>query len=145
MDPGVQVKVNMSRCTLYGYDIDKNYARFLTSSYRRRRKSQLRCKKSQSRQSLEFTSRCLLKEYVTDNYNARLHPRSYHGCREKPLRHKKITKSVDREIYIKVTRSRCVLDGYVKDNYYARFQPRSYQRRMEKQKIDIKIHKVSGT
>ena len=41
------------------------------------------------------------------------------------LRHK-MSKSVDREIWVKVSGSRCVLEGYVKDNYYARFETRSY-------------------
>ena len=33
-----------------------------------------------------------------------------------------LSKSVDREIWVKVSGSRCVLEGYVKDNYYARFE-----------------------
>ena len=42
------------------------------------------------------------------------------------LRRKICQKSVDREIWVKVSGSRCVLEGYVKDNYYARFETPSY-------------------
>ena len=42
------------------------------------------------------------------------------------LRHKNITKSMDRKIQVKVSRSRCMIEGYVKDSYYARFHTRSY-------------------
>ena len=37
-----------------------------------------------------------------------------------------LTKSVEREIKVKGTRSRCLLKECVKDNYYARFHPHSY-------------------
>ena len=37
----------------------------------------------------------------------------------------KFTKSMDREIKVKVSGSRCVFEGYVKDNYYARFHTHS--------------------
>ena len=35
------------------------------------------------------------------------------------------TKSVEREIKVKDTRSRCLREECVKDNYYARFHPHS--------------------
>ena len=82
-------------------------------------------------------SRCLLEECVKDNYYARFHPHSYHCCKEMKfiprldvnfldLRRKILTKSVEREMKVKYTRSRCLLEGCVKDNYYARFHPQSY-------------------
>ena len=37
-----------------------------------------------------------------------------------------LTKSVEREMKVKGTRSRCLLEGCVKDNYYARFNLHSY-------------------
>ena len=41
-------------------------------------------------------------------------------------RRKILTKSVEREMKVKCTRSRCLLEGCVKDNYYARFHLDSY-------------------
>ena len=38
----------------------------------------------------------------------------------------KLTKSMDREIWVKVSGSRCVLEGHVKDNYNASFHTHIY-------------------
>ena len=80
-------------------------------------------------------SRCLLQECVKDKYNARFHLHSYHCCREMNFisrldvnfldSHKILTKSVERELKVKGTRSRFLLKECVKDNYYARFHPHS--------------------
>ena len=81
-------------------------------------------------------SRYLLEECVKDNYYARFHPHSYHCCKEMKFiprldvnflgSTQNMTKSVEREMKVKCTRSRCLLEGCVKDNYYARFHLHSY-------------------
>ena len=77
-------------------------------------------------------SRCLLEGCVKDNYYARFHLHSYHCCREMNFisrldtRRKILTKSLEREMKVKGTRSWCLLEECVKDNYYARFHPHSY-------------------
>ena len=80
-------------------------------------------------------SRCLLQECVKDKYYARFHLHSYHCCREMNFisrldvnfldSHKILTKSVERELKVKGTRSRFLFKECVKDNYYARFHPHS--------------------
>ena len=61
----------------------------------------------------------MLVEYVKDNYNARFHYPTYHRDRKTHfiiLLNIFLTKSMEHEIYVKVTQSWCALVEYVKDN-----------------------------
>ena len=72
-------------------------------------------------------SRCLLQECVKDKYYARFHLHSYHCCREMNFISRldvnlldltqKLTKSVERELKVKGTRSRFLLKECVKQGF----------------------------
>ena len=52
-----------------------------------------------------------------------------------------MTKSLEREIYLKGTGSKCVREEYVEDIYYAMFDTRSYHRFRETHfnaRLDVK-------